>query len=113
MVILAVRNPLDVFVSFFQMIATETHTKTFQEDLNHPDVKPYWDYFFASDVLCWLEWHDYWMEKVKNSKVPIYFFRFEDLLQQPEIVLKDLFKFVLAEKSIDGTIIERRIHETI
>jgi hypothetical protein len=36
MIILAVRNPLDVFVSFFNMIATQTHTKSFIEDINDP-----------------------------------------------------------------------------
>ena len=53
------------------------------------------------------------MEKVRAAKVPVYFFRFEDLLIQPEVILKDMFKFVLAEKDIDGTIIEQRIKDTI
>jgi hypothetical protein len=61
----------------------------------------------------WLEWHDYWMEKVKQSKVPIYFFRFEDLLLNPEPILKDIFKFILAERDIDGTVIEKRIRDVI
>ena len=41
-----------------------------------------------------------------NSEIPIYFFRFEDLLIKPEQTLKDMFKFILAEENIDGTIIE-------
>ena len=61
----------------------------------------------------WVLWHDYWMDKVRQSAVPIYFFRFEDLLQQPEVVLKNLFKFVLCSENIDGTVIEKRIKETI
>lgn len=96
------------------MLGTQTHTKSFKEDIiKHPQIKEYWDMFYESDLRCWLEWHDFWMEKVRTSQVPIFFFRFEDLLQQPEIVLKDLFKFVLAEKNIDGTVIEKRIRETI
>lgn len=105
-ILLAVRNPLDVFVSFFQMIGTQTHSKTFIEPINEKPVLPWWNDFFASDVKMWFEWHDYWMEKVKTSKIPIYFFRFEDLLLQPEPVLKDMFKFILAEKDLDGKIIE-------
>lgn len=76
------------------------------EDLLQDGIKEYWDKFFESDVKMWLEWHDYWMEKVKTSKIPIYFFRFEDLLLDPEPILKDIFRFVLAEKDIDGTVIE-------
>lgn len=53
------------------------------------------------------------MEKAQTSSVPIFFFRFEDLLQQPEIVLKDIFKFVLKKSDIDGTVIEKRIKDTI
>ena len=51
------------------------------------------------------------MEKVKTSAIPIYFFRFEDLLLQPQDVLKDMFRFILAEKNLDGKIIEQRIKE--
>jgi hypothetical protein len=79
------------------------------EEINKMPVKAWWDNFFASDVKMWMEWHDYWMEKVKTSSIPIYFFRFEDLLVQPEPVLKDMFKFILAEKELDDTIIEKRI----
>jgi hypothetical protein len=53
------------------------------------------------------------MEKVKTSAVPIYFFRFEDLLLQPEHTLKEMFRFILAEKNLDGKIIEQRIKDVI
>ena len=62
----------------------------------------------------WVEWHDFWLKKVKQNKTPIFFFRFEDLLLQPEPVLKDMFRFILgAEKGIDNTIIEKRIQDVI
>mmetsp|Transcript_10067 Transcript_10067/g.16976 ORF Transcript_10067/g.16976 Transcript_10067/m.16976 type:complete len:107 (-) Transcript_10067:357-677(-) len=40
-------------------------------------------------------------------------FRFEDLLLQPEKVLKDMFRFILAEKDLDNTVIEQRIRDVI
>ena len=46
---------------------------------------------------------------MKTKEIPIFFFRFEDLLVNPEIVLKDMFRFILAKKDIDGTIAEKRI----
>ena len=62
----------------------------------------------------WLEWHDFWMDKVKRSNIPIFFFRFEDLLLQPEAVLKDMFQFILGEKKgLDNTIMEKRIRDVI
>jgi hypothetical protein len=54
------------------------------------------------------------MEKVKLGRTPIFFFRFEDLLLQPEPVLKDMFKFILgAENGLEDTIIEKRIQDII
>lgn len=61
----------------------------------------------------WLEWHDYWFEKVKTSSIPIFFFRFEDLLVKPVPVLKDMFKYILGKEDLDGTVIEHRIHKII
>ena len=112
-IILAVRNPLDVFVSFFQMIASQTHTQTIKEPINVDEIGQFWNEFFESDVRMWVEWHDFWMEKVKTSAVPIYFFRFEDLLLQPEQILKQMFRLILGKKDLDGTIIEQRIKDTI
>mmetsp|Transcript_2119 Transcript_2119/g.3180 ORF Transcript_2119/g.3180 Transcript_2119/m.3180 type:complete len:110 (-) Transcript_2119:482-811(-) len=109
MVLLAVRNPLDAIYSFFQMIATQSHTKSFLEDINHPDIKPFWDRFFEDNIRIYKKWHDFWMEKVRTSDVPIYFFRFEDLLLNPEPILKNMFRFILAKKDLDGTVIEKRI----
>jgi hypothetical protein len=53
------------------------------------------------------------MEKVKTSAIPIYFFRFEDLLLQPEQTLKEMFRFILAKKNLDGKVIEHRIKDVI
>lgn len=112
-VLLAVRNPLDVFVSFFHMIGTQTHTKSFREDLYAPNVKEFWCQWFDSELECYFRWHEYWMDKVRNSNVPIYFFRFEDLLTTPEVVLKDMFKFILAKEDVDNSVIEERIKDVI
>jgi hypothetical protein len=112
-ILVAVRNPLDVFVSFFNMIITQTHSRTCKENICSDELIEYWNHFFESDLKCWLMWHDYWMEKVKTSSIPIYFFRFEDLLLQPENILKDMFRFILAEKDLDGKIIEQRIKDVI
>lgn len=54
----------------------------------------------------WLEWHDYWLAKIKDSSIPIYFFRFEDLLMKPEPILKEMFKYILATPDLDGTVME-------
>ena len=89
------------------MIATQTHTKGFREDVMQGFLKEkYWDSWFESEVKMWVEWHEYWMKKAANSSIPIYFFRFEDLLLSPEGILKNMFKFILAKEDLDGSVIE-------
>jgi hypothetical protein len=95
------------------MIVTQTHSRTCKESILSENLKHFWDDFFETDVKSWLKWHDYWMEKVKTSSIPVYFFRFEDLLLQPENILKDMFRFILAEKNLDGKVIEQRIKDVI
>ena len=112
-VILAVRNPLDVFVSFFQMVCTQTHTKSFSNAIDKYPLKEFWDHFYDTDVKCWVDWHDFWLKKAREQSIPVYFFRFEDLLITPQPVLKDMFKFILAEKDLDDSVIEKRIKDVI
>ena len=49
----------------------------------------------------------------EETKKPIYFFRFEDVLQDPRRELTNIFKFILGMDSIEGTVIERRIEDVI
>ena len=53
------------------------------------------------------------MEKARTTNIPIYFFRFEDLLITPEPVLKNMFCHILGAENLDGTIAERRIRDVI
>ena len=43
----------------------------------------------------------------------MYFFRFEDILANPEGELRELFKFILGMDSLDGTVIEQRIKDVL
>ena len=43
----------------------------------------------------------------------VYFFRFEDVLQDPATELTKLFQFILGLESLEGTVIEKRIEETL
>ena len=77
MVICCVRNPLDVFVSELIFFASMTHSKDINEDIS---TFPEWDIHIALNVRVWKRWHDQWMAIARSGRVPVYFFRFEDLL---------------------------------
>ena len=64
-------------------------------------------------MKCYSNWHNFWIEKAHEGKIPIFFFRFEDLLVTPEPVLKDMFRFILGKEDISNTLIEKRIKDVI
>jgi len=58
-------------------------------------------------------WNLHWIKKAESTNCPIYFFRFEDVLQNPREELQNLFKFILGLESLEGTVIERRIDDVL
>ena len=49
----------------------------------------------------------------ETTEKPIYFFRFEDVINNPGKELKEIFRFVLGLESLEGTVMERRIDEVM
>jgi deferrochelatase/peroxidase EfeB len=53
----------------------------------------------------WNKWHKWWLEEAENGKTPVYFFRFEDMIKNPEYENEKLMQFVLGIKgSMEGTV---------
>ena len=46
-----------------------------------------------------------------SVSIPTYFVRYEDILQDPSPLLKEIFKLAFSVDSLEGTILERRIDE--
>ena len=83
------------------------------DDVTKSPFKEWWSLFLDIQIDKWVKYHDYWFQHAKEKNVPVYVFRFEDLINNTESVLKDIFKFLLCEESIDGTICEARIKDVI
>ena len=58
-------------------------------------------------------WFEYWVNLSETTDKPIYFFRIEDIMANPEEELVKLFRFILGMDSLEGTVIEQRIKEVI
>lgn len=82
LVVICVRNPLDIFPSEFLQVCTLSHNLGIKEDFN--EVFPEWDHVIKVETKLWEKWHHYWIEKAQSSEVPIIFTRFEDLLSTPK-----------------------------
>ena len=50
---------------------------------------------------------------MKEKKTPIHFLKFEELRENPKRCLNDVFKFLLGQEDLSGTVIEKRIDEIV
>ena len=104
-VVLLVRNPLDAFVSTFNFMVTKTFNSSITDD-TFENCREHFDDFLSKDIPTWRDYHLYWMDE---PTLPTYIVRFEDLLAEPKNTLMDLFRFLLNENDLEGTLIEALI----
>ena len=105
--IVIVRNPIDIIPSVANLYISKSHSFEFENSL--PDEFPEW----------WDDWVTAFCENIKTSQefaiknianqIPTYVLRYEDLKTNPVPVLMEMFRFLLNVKSIEGTVIEKRI----
>ncbi len=64
-----------------------------------------WKEHVIQEVFLWKNYHNYLLAIADKSETPILFTRFEDLIDQPEKTLEDIFAYVLREPSIEGMVV--------
>ena len=69
--------------------------------------------FQRNSTTAYHAWFAHWINVAENTEKPVYFFRFEDILTNPEEELRNLFKFILGVESIEGTVVEQRIKDVL
>lgn len=122
--IVCVRNPLDIVISLLNINLTLTHNKNIDNDVK-TELKEIWDWYVQTQIKTWHDFNEYWIKMAskgtsnlqspkKNQKpdpntIPIYFFRFEDLIMNPYQITREVFQFILGVKTIEGTYIDHRI----
>ena len=111
--LICTRYVVDCMVSFFYLIYTNTHGIAFENKFTEDPLYPKWlDYQRRCTEMA-NKWYSYWFEVAETSDIPIYFFRFEDVIANPGKELKEIYRFVLGMESIEGTVIEHRIDEVM
>ena len=109
--ICCVRNPLDVIMSEFNFMLTWTHNKVPADGDLHIKYQSIFEKVISDKILSWNAFHEYWKEKGKD--IPVFFFRYEDMLMKPQKTLEEIFAFLLSLRSIEGKFIQKRIEEVI
>ena len=78
-----IRNPLDTFISWLNLVAQFNHNSKapFDYELAYPN---YWDWWIHDITPLMTAWTKTIMDDAKLRKLPILFLRFEDLVSDPE-----------------------------
>ena len=102
------RNPLDSIASCIHIFYNDTHSHSFKNDFLKESPE-FWDLFIKEMINGYRASVDYYIKAAQEQKIPIFFFRFEDLVSEPYPVFKDMFEFLLGVENLEGTLINHRI----
>ena len=54
----------------------------------------------------WNQWHAWWIARAEEGNIPVYFFRFEDMLADKKNEMEKLMKFIAGvDGEIEGTVL--------
>lgn len=105
---LCIRHPLESILSVLHMRGSRTHNKSLAGDV-HLENPELWNRFVTYQLGCWISFHDYWLNKAKSDKIPLFLFRYEDVKKDLSVVMKDLFRFVIGNQDLEGSYIFKKI----
>ena len=103
-----VRNPFDAFTSWLSMSCNFIHTARVKGDFLG-ELKEEYTKYMKTITKTFFDCHDKYIKYATEQNAFIYFFRYEDLLDNKRATLVEIFKFMLGVESIEGLNIERRI----
>ena len=104
------RNPLDVVTSMFNFWASQTQNKSIKQTDFHENEKLEgdWDAMVKQEISLWRDFHEFW---INDATIPVHFFRYEDLTNDPSAVLTGIFEFVLEQKIPSDSLLAMNISD--
>jgi len=100
--VLLVRNPYDALDSYFNLMSTNSHTKSVTKEERKKHAHIFAD-MARKEILVWRDFHEFWLKQ----KIPLLVIRYEDLIRYTAKVIGKVVKFVLEVNSM--TFFEDRI----
>eukprot|EP00924_Labyrinthula_sp_SR-Ha-C_P005074 snap_masked-scaffold_1-processed-gene-20.50-mRNA-1 protein AED:0.13 eAED:0.13 QI:0/-1/0/1/-1/1/1/0/332 len=94
--ILLVRNPFDSIVSYFNLVLTQSHTKTIEES-EYTKYSSIFNNFVAEEVVAYEKFYTYWL----TVKQPHIIIKYEDLVVKRKEVVSRIKSFL--EKEVEGS----------
>ena len=110
---LCVRHPLDTFPSYAALCNTASHGNKPDYDMA-ADYPEWWEWFIKRQADLQANFFETLIRKcTQEDNQPLYIVRYEDLVTAPKETLMGLMSFLLDEKDLAGTNVERRIEQVI
>lgn len=107
--ICCIRNPYDTIMSRLSFACSWAHSKRIMCEDTQKNMDYIIDYGYKS-IDYWVKFHDWWIVEAKKMNIPVYFFRYEDVIKKPEETYTGIFEFILGHKIADDSVLKKRIH---
>jgi hypothetical protein len=106
--VIVVRNPLDVIVSWLNLVAQGCHNS--KSEYTVEKDYPNWWHKWAIDTAKYIrDWFAVYLKDAALRKLPIVWFRFEDMIMNPEPHLYDMMRVFTSQSDLAGTNAELRV----
>lgn len=112
--IVIVRNPADVITSLSHLTLTGSQYLKVKERLN-AKFPEFWDNFVTERVTELKQYFKTTIEIAKNNEVPIYFVRYEELIDEPYKVMVGVYGYILgiSHSQVEGSVVGERLRQLI
>ena len=108
-----IRHPLDAFPSYAALCNTLSHGNKPEYDFS-VDYPEWWTNFVKRQAFLMQKFFEILIRHcTQENRQPLYIVRYEDLVSQPKDTLMGLMSFLLEQKDLTGTNIERRIEQVL
>lgn len=109
-VVIIVRNPLDVIISYACLANTMNHSTKPKFNF-HEEYAEWWNDWVRLNAESMKRFFNMIFEEVRTKKYDVHFCRYEDLVNKKQEELEGIMKFLMEIEDIEGTNCQQRCKE--
>ena len=102
-ILLLVRNPWDAMDSYFNMMLTNTHTKTLSDSV-YNKYSEFYRELVLSEIQTWHNFYRGYLRLAKTQKISLLLIRYEDLVEDTASEMVKIMKFLYPDEDFSERI---------
>ena len=99
-IILLVRNPWDAMDSYFNMMLTNTHTKTLSDDV-YQKYAVFYEELVLAEIDTWARFYRGYLKLARAEQLSLLLIRYEDLLEDKVGEMTKIIQFIYPDDDLD------------